>query len=387
MAVSKRGDKLVIDFRCYLPNGRRKRCVEFEGPDNKGNRKRVNSKWKSIEYHLKHGDFKYLDFFPYGSKAKYFSPQSESMLFSEWWEIWLSEKSLRQNTARNWASAYKIHIGPHFGHLPIDKITEHDVLFFRKVLQEKGLAHSTINDKIIKPLRMALYRAEKRGVIAEYPCDEILRLKEAPPTMDPFSFEELEQLLKTAAEKIPNYFYMIAIWAKTGLRPGEVCALKWTCLDKFNRKLLIRETRHSNGTDGPPKTEHSIRDIDLSEETLWLFKRQEQLTGLNPYIFINDGNGKPWITHYLQDLFKRLCRLAGLKYRQPMQMRHTFATLHIGAGENITWVSEMLGHASVAVTLKKYNRFKRNLTRQDGSAFESMVKGHFGKDLVMALGN
>jgi len=62
-------------------------------------------------------------------------------------------------------------------------------------------------------------------------------------------------------------------------------------------------------------------------------------------------------------------------------MRHTFATLHIAVGENISWVSKMLGHSSVEITLKKYNRFVPNLTRKDGSLFAKKMgfenrKGH-----------
>jgi integrase len=48
--------------------------------------------------------------------------------------------------------------------------------------------------------------------------------------------------------------------------------------------------------------------------------------------------------------------------------------LHLGAGENITWVSRMLGHSSVKVTLERYNRFIPNLTGADGSAFDKMMK-------------
>lgn len=59
-------------------------------------------------------------------------------------------------------------------------------------------------------------------------------------------------------------------------------------------------------------------------------------------------------------------------------MRHTFATLHIAAGESITWVSQMLGHSNVEVTLKKYNRFIPNLTREDGSAFEMVMENEKG---------
>ena len=55
-------------------------------------------------------------------------------------------------------------------------------------------------------------------------------------------------------------------------------------------------------------------------------------------------------------------------------MRHTFATLHIAAKENISWVSKSLGHSSVEITLKRYNRFVPNLTREDGSAFEAIME-------------
>jgi integrase len=61
-----------------------------------------------------------------------------------------------------------------------------------------------------------------------------------------------------------------------------------------------------------------------------------------------------------------------LRYRPPYQMRHTFATLAISAGENINWVARMLGHKSPVVTLEKYNRFVPNLTRADGTALLHM---------------
>lgn len=79
---------------------------------------------------------------------------------------------------------------------------------------------------------------------------------------------------------------------------------------------------------------------------------------------------KPFSDAYMRKKFRYLLRLARLEYRPPKQLRHTFATLHIAAGENISWVSKTLGHASVEITLNRYNRFIPNLTRDDGSAFE-----------------
>ena len=61
-------------------------------------------------------------------------------------------------------------------------------------------------------------------------------------------------------------------------------------------------------------------------------------------------------------MLKRL----GIRYRPPYQMRHTFATLAISAGENINWVARMLGHKSPVITLERYNRFVPNLTGRTG---------------------
>ena len=98
---------------------------------------------------------------------------------------------------------------------------------------------------------------------------------------------------------------------------------------------------------------------------------------------------RPFSDAFMRKKFRHLLRLAGLKYRPPVQMRHTFATLNIAAGENITWVSKTLGHASVEITLKRYNRFVPNLTRQDGAAFDEMMEKNDqnGNNLVTNSGN
>jgi integrase len=66
--------------------------------------------------------------------------------------------------------------------------------------------------------------------------------------------------------------------------------------------------------------------------------------------------------------------VAGVKQRTPGQMRHTFATLMLAAGENPTWVSRMLGHSSLKVTLERYNKFRPDLTHQDGPAFTQVLE-------------
>jgi len=371
MAVGRRGDKLVIDFRCTLPNDQRVRCVEYEGDITKKNQARVKSKWKAIEYHVKTGTFDYLKFFPNGSKAKHFQKTVTDITLSEVFEIWLSQKTITFGTQRNYERHFTNHIEPYFGGWSIGNIEEHDVLVFRKLLQGKNLSESTVNQYMIT-LCMVLLFATKRKLIPEYPCAGIGKLDERPSEIDPFSFEELKYWL-SYLEKYPNWRDLIIFWSRTGLRPGELYALKWEHIDYFNRKTLIRENRRQNGSTGLPKTKSSIRDVDLKPIAIDALHRQEARTGLmGKFVWLTHTN-RQWTVCTMRQKWRHYLRLAGLKYRPQKQMRHTFATLHIAAGESITWVSKMLGHTDVETTLKRYNRFIPNLTRDDGSAFERVM--------------
>jgi len=381
MAVGKRAEKLVLDFRFYLSDGRRVRCVEYEGEDTVKNRKRVESKWKALQYALNHGTFNYLEFFPHGSKAKHFKDGSD-ILFSDWWEQWLSALSIRQSTQYNYKKQYEIHFSKHFGHRPISDIKRHDILVFRKIL-EQSLKANTINT-YLKPLRACLLEAKRQGLIAEYPCERITSLSEHQPTIDPFSFEELKHWLEYLYKKDKAFYRLILFWGRTGLRPGELYALKWDHIDFFNGKALIREAKRQDGSTGLPKTKHSIRDVDLRPIIIDILKEQRENTIMkSPYVFPFKNN--PYTAFSMRQRFSHFQTLAGLKKRPPKQMRHTFATLHIAAGESITWVSKMLGHSDVQITLKKYNRFIPNLTREDGSAFEKIMDGdvQIGNNLVL----
>jgi integrase len=321
MAIYLRNDILYVEFACYSPNRKKIRCRESTGlKDTKKNQEIVKAKFKAIKYELKHGHFDYLHFFPHGAKAHLFRTSPDDITFAELWETWLSTKSLRHTTIKNRNSAYRVHIEPHFGHYNLSDIGEYEVLIFRKLLEGKGLKASSINSNIIKLLNMALGYAQKRGFISANPCKDIGKLDEAIPDIDPFSFEELSHFLSVLKAKRPEYYPMMFIWSQTGLRVGELCALEWKHLDFYNSKLMIRQTVHTNRSVGPPKTKHSIRDVDIGPEVMDVITLQSKRTELmDSYIFMTH-NGKPFTPTLLRRKFRFLLRLAGLKYRAPKQM-------------------------------------------------------------------
>ncbi|MFI5331022.1 MAG: site-specific integrase [Desulfobaccales bacterium] len=152
----------------------------------------------------------------------------------------------------------------------------------------------------------------------------------------------------------------------TGWRPNEACALKWNRVDFQYEKILIREGRVL-GLTGIPKSTGSIRDLDMLPPVHEALVAQKALSWLlGDYVFLG-GKQKP----VNQELFRMkawepLLKRVGIRYRPPYQMRHTFATLALSIGENPNWMSRMLGHKSLVMTLEMYNRYVPNLTWEDG---------------------
>jgi len=373
MAIRIRNGWISLEFSCWLPDGRKVRCSEsLRLKDTKRNMELARQKDKAIKYHLGAGTFNYLQFFPHGVKAKHFRSSASTTTMREWWENWVILKSVKPTTLLHYKGHYRNHIAPHFGHYQLEDITTDQIEIFRQMLKGKGFTASTIN-QITKTLCSLLRKASQRGIVSTYACDEIESLTERRPDVDPFSFDELRHLLDNTRQKAPEWYDMLLLWSRTGLRPGEMYALKWANVDYFNRKLMVRESRAPGGYDDVPKTPHSSRDIDLRDNVVGALKRQEKRTFfLGGYVFLNP-HGRPLNQGYFSRTFRYLLKLAELRDRPPKNMRHTFATLNIAAGEQISWVSKMLGHSDVQITLRRYNRFIPNLTRDDGSAFERVL--------------
>ena len=144
--------------------------------------------------------------------------------------------------------------------------------------------------------------------------------------------------------------------------------MKWQRVDFPQGKILIREGRVL-GQTGIPKSAGSLRDIDMLAPVREALIAQKASSWLLGGLVFLDRKQQP----VNQELFRMkawepILKRLGVRYRPPFLMRHTFATLAISVGENPNWVSRMLGHKSLVMTLERYNRYVPNLTREDGKA-------------------
>jgi integrase len=146
---------------------------------------------------------------------------------------------------------------------------------------------------------------------------------------------------------------------KTGLRVGELLALKWSDIDLVAAHLIVRRTLWRD-QEGPPKGGRN-RKVPLSDEALATLKAHRHLRG--PYVFC--GPSVERLTHSMvKDVVPDTCRRAGLGKRVTTHgLRHTFASHLIMRGASLKAVQELLGHESIEMTLR-YSHLTPDVKRE-----------------------
>lgn len=214
--------------------------------------------------------------------------------------------------------------------------------------------------------------ALKADIIDKNPMSLVENLKVTKPDIYPLSMDEVHKFLD-AVNPYFRAFFVVAFF--TGMRFGEMAALKWKNVDFKHGVIKVRETR-VRGEEGRPKTPGSTRDIRILPPTAEALREQRKVTmGKTEYVFIN-MKSRPLLPNSINyHIWKPGLRKAGLKPRSLYQTRHTFATLMLDAGELPGWVQNMMGHETLKMILERYYSYIKNYQRDDGAAFMENVYG------------
>lgn len=387
------------------------RCREYTAlPDSPQNRRKMQSMMDKIESEITLGTFEYARFFTNSKLLSRFAAASapaqaiaptplvqpvDTPTFRDFLETWKAEKKVewRQSYLENVESLTGTHLLPYFGDKRLHEIDRPMVLAFRSHLaavieREDGTSKTrsaaTIN-RIIGIQRQIFDEAVLRygGV---NPCMKIKRLKLKKIDIDPFTMDQVQQLISTIRR---DYQVYLVVRLFTGMRSGEANGLKWKFIDFEKREILIRET-YAKGRTEYTKTDGSQREIKMSKlvyDALLAIKPAKE--DPEAYVF-HTVNGLPLDNkNFTSRVWYPLLRHLNLKKRRPYQMRHTCATLWLGSGEQPEWVARQLGHVNTEMLFRIYSRFIPNLTRQDGSAFDRMLAGAIttsSKSMEVSLG-
>lgn len=175
----------------------------------------------------------------------------------------------------------------------------------------------------------------------------------------------------------------------TGLRLGEICALKWTEVDLIDRRLHVQSTtfRKLDGTlsIGTPKSETSNRFIPLSGSLSKLLYAELELSS-SQFVFPSPSQDGVMNPRTMQYRFHRILNNAGLSNYTFHALRHTFATRWIECGLDVKSLSEILGHGSVQVTLDNYVHSSDQLKRESIERLDAINDQFSGQDIAGSIG-
>lgn len=364
---------LYFDFFC-----KGVRCREYtELKNTPESLKLMNEAMRKIDGEISLGTFNYSRYFP-GSRNELkildTNTGSGRLSFEVYADRWYKNNKVawKPSTRRDFDSILNLHLIPYFKGKALTEITKSMIKEFRTHLSElkgkKGRMSNKRINNILCVLRLMLNEAAEELDFTN-PFVNIRPLTVKKPEIMPFSLDEVLIFLSAIRNDFYNYY---AVRFFTGMRTAEIDGLKWKYVDFKNRKIIVRETWEGNQWVSP-KTESSIRDIDMSKVVEDALIDQKQKTGDEELVFSSKGGRPLDYNNVSKRIWYPTLKMAGLALRNPYQTRHTAATLWLASGENPEWVSKQLGHSNSEMLFRVYSKFIPNLTRQDGSAFESLL--------------
>lgn len=306
------------------------------------------------------------------------SPRDDRSTLAYFLELWLEDvvkPTKREWTYRSYKSIVDNHLSSsRLASMPLRQIREVQI---QHVLIAKSKATVRIQQLCLIVLRRALEQAVKWGMLANNPAAGIAPPRAPHRELRVLSPAEARRFLK-AAEADPLYaLYYLAI--DTGMRQGELYALRWSDIDLQGRSIhVVRSINTATGTLGTPKTRASRRRVALGTAALAVLSghrtRQRDSAYSGALVFPSPGGSPLSPSNVRIRSFLPLQKAAGID--PPIRfhdLRHTAATLMLGAGVHPKIVSERLGHATIAITMDTYQHVSPSMQRAAASAMGAIL--------------
>ena len=276
----------------------------------------------------------------YGKKEKQPTPT-----VAEFWKDFYDAYVLTENKASEHVAKqaiWKNHIEPHFGRLRLDEIGAEHVARYKAAKLKLDYNKKSVGNHLAV-LRRMLAVAIEWGRLTHMPAAK-WQLRAPPPAFDFLTFDEATRLVDAAGG---IWRTMILVAMRTGLRHGELLALRWQDVDLVAGRLMVRQALSAKRID-TPKNGRS-REVPLSDETIGALKAHRHLRG--EFVFCVEGG-----QHLTHDACKwplwAACKRAGLRLVGWHMLRHTFASHLVMRGAPLKAVQELLGHSDITMTMR-----------------------------------
>jgi integrase len=311
-------------------------------------------------------------------------------------ERWLPSKRTRvkPSTSDAYERNIKLHINPHIGRIPLQKLQPGDLdeLYVLLLTSGKrngaggGLAPKTVRN-VHATIQSALTDATRKGTVIRNVADlaDPPSISRSGRSMSVWTGDELRVFLAAMADHDLYPIYFLA--ATTGMRRGELAGLPWRNVDLDAARLTVNQQIVSVGyqlIEDDLKTESSRHTIDLDERTVAELRRhrrhqleQRMATGRrgdDTYVFAKP-DGSPVHPDLISQTFERAVAQLDVPRIRLHDLRHTHATILLQQGVPVKVVSERLGHSSPAFTMTVYQHVMPGMQAQAAATFSAAVFG------------
>lgn len=330
-------------------------------------------------------------------KNKLFNEQTQTInlvtsksntTYSKWLDDWLIYKKVivKESSYIRYKNTIDNHIRPELGKYPVSKISSELIENFiikksqNGKLSGGGLSNKSLSDVMVI-IKETFKFAQSHGEIVKCNFNK-LPIRKTTNEMRVLSISEEQKLISVISNDIDRYKLGVLICLYTGIRIGELCALKCENISIADKTLKIEATMQRLQCDDfnctsktkiiitDPKTYNSVRVIPLPD--FLLEKMMPFITIPNAYLL--SGNSIDIVEpRTMQNRFKSYLKQGMISDANFHSLRHTFATRCVEVGFDVKTLSEILGHSSVKITLDKYVHSSMQLKRMSMEKLNSIA--------------
>ena len=335
--------------------------------------------------------------------------RNNKMSLDDYFDFWLetfAKSGRKATTCTNYKSYYSTYVKGGLGKKAVAKITKVDCqLVFNKMIED-GRKHSTMAN-LKSCLNKVFECAIEDGILAVNPIKNIELPQTESKMREAMSKEQIDIFMSYVKEspKYKLHYPLFVVLFNSGMRVGELCALTWDDIDFTEETISINKTLNRYRKKdygftialGTPKSKTSIRTIVMNEVVKSALRTQrfqnvastvtipylddtgrvrKQISG---FVFLNT-NGNVWNESTIREMIERIVAAQNADVLGtdkpallpfcPHMVRHTFTSVAYSAGADVKVVSNILGHASTAITLDRYT----HLTEEKKMEQEAVIR-------------
>lgn len=324
-----------------------------------------------------------------------FINKSDNPTVEQWCHEWLwsyKRNSVKQKTFDQYETILRTHIISDIGDIRLADLKTMHIQRIINKMYDSGLSHRTIEVmKIV--MHAALKQAQRNKLVGENVCENVVLPRKQPKRIRVLNEDEQTKLIAALKDNYIGRGLLFALY--TGMRRGEVLALKWSDYDKNEKTISITKalsrvrTYNKDGnktmlTVTTPKTDTSIRTVPLIDKAVELLaehkRKQERYMELvgdyytdNDLIFSSSRGDYLDPGNFNRKLNKTVKKI-GIAQISPHALRHSFATRGLEAEVSLKAMQELLGHSSITVTGDIYTHILKEQKRKEISKLNDVFK-------------